>query len=652
MTIDERVRDALHAYADPIEPAPGSWERIEARLDDRSPKARRSRGPLVLAAVGVLVIVALIGAAVLRDRENNVATDQVAPSPTLPKPADQPPQRVLVLGTTTTGGGSMVILPSASKSGVGDMGSAYGIRGGAPVAVTPDGHFAYVVRKSVNSTCGDGDSIFRQPIGSGARSGDEIANATAPTVSADGRHLAYMRCAADSTGDATVVLRDLADGSEREVHGRFDTRILQFAADGRHVLVDGEAASALAVQPRELDLVGGEPAPGRAIPAASGVEVVGYWGSDALLAIDHREASTSVVTASLASGEVREKLFDATDLDGAITNVIPNITGNATLVVVDGSKLFWWAPGMPRPQRLDDSVLGAAWMPDQSSPTSASSLPNGIAAVRGDELVVLGATDGAQHSSLGTVDPGTVVAPSADGRTWALGASSPESPCDYSKQTTPPALERLDTTSGRREPIAGGAYAPAINHDDVVAFGYACDGNGMGLTNLRTRENFRTDPLPASNGESSPTVRSVHPLGWSPDGRRLLYFADVGGTQRLFVARFAPEFFVGAQDRDREITEVRSPAIRTAAMAGNDTVVAALQSDPTVLVEYRNGGTLTDGRRLVKLPASVTSIVADPTGRDFLIVTAERELWRWTRGQSGPAPLATDVTSAAWIPWS
>jgi hypothetical protein len=69
-------------------------------------------------------------------------------------------------------------------------------------------------------------------------------------------------------------------------------------------------------------------------------------------------------------------------------------------------------------------------------------------------------------------------------------------------------------------------------------------------------------------------------------------------------------------------------------------------------VEYRIGDRLGAPTRLTELPEPVTSIVADPSGRHFLIVTSAGELWRWSRGETGPAPVADRVTAAAWLPWS
>jgi hypothetical protein len=298
-------------------------------------------------------------------------------------------------------------------------------------------------------------------------------------------------------------------------------------------------------------------------------------------------------------------------------------------------------------------MITAAWMPDAAPPaktTTSAPLPLGIATVRSNELVVLGAQDGAQHSSLGSVAAGSTIAPSADGRIWVLGSSAPPLQCDRSGAMTSPTLQQLDTPSESRHDWVGGAYAPVANHDDVVAYGYACDGHGLGLSSIRTEKNYRVDPMPQAR--TSPGIDSVHPLGWSPDGRTLLYFVDVGSSRRLFAARFSPAFYAGARSRDVDVTEITEPALRTAAMSGDDAVIGVSPSAPTVLVEYRIGDRLGAPTRLTELPEPVTSIVADPSGRHFLIVTSAGELWRWSRGETGPAPVADRVTAAAWLPWS
>jgi hypothetical protein len=184
-----------------------------------------------------------------------------------------------------------------------------------------------------------------------------------------------------------------------------------------------------------------------------------------------------------------------------------------------------------------------------------------------------------------------------------------------------------------------------------VAYGYACDGNGLALTDLRTGgQNYRVDPMPRSS--RSPGIRAVHPLGWSPDGRTLLYSVDVGSRHRLFAARFAPQFYQGARSRDVDVVEISNPTVETATMSGNDTVVGVLPSAPSVLVEHRIGDEVGVPIRLTELPEPVSSIVVDRSGRHFLIVTSAGELWRWSRGDAGPAPMADGVTAAAWLPWS
>ena len=208
MTIDERVRDALHAYADPIEPAPGSWDRIEARLDDRLPRERRPRTPLLVAAVGILVIVALIAAALVRDLDDgsNVISD---PGVVAGMPG---------LAVAVTTDGSVVVL-DAETGAVLDQRVARGTTSGRSIAVSADGRSAYLVGASGDSTC-EFRELYRLPLDSASRSLDPIGSrASAPALSPDGRYLAYLRCSNGMTRPDQIVLRDLATNVERVTSG-------------------------------------------------------------------------------------------------------------------------------------------------------------------------------------------------------------------------------------------------------------------------------------------------------------------------------------------------------------------------------------------------------------------------------------------------
>ena len=61
MSMDERVRQALHRHAERMEPADGSWERIQERVDDARRRRRRgwAAGATGAVAAAVLLVVAV-----------------------------------------------------------------------------------------------------------------------------------------------------------------------------------------------------------------------------------------------------------------------------------------------------------------------------------------------------------------------------------------------------------------------------------------------------------------------------------------------------------------------------------------------------------------------------------------------------------------
>lgn len=657
MTIDERVRDAMHAYADPIDPEPDSWTQISARLDDPvAPSRASARRRLALAGLALGLVMVLVAALLVRDQDTTktrVATG----------PVDMPKQ-VVALTTSL----DLVVLDSTTGALVRTLAHDVSVSRGLPeLAPTPDGKSVYFTSYlPPDPTCpsaGSVDALLGVDIEGGTvglfGTGQSVA------ISPDGRWLATaggrgIACSAQPF--LGISLRDLRTGQTRIVSSTAGTiEKLSWSPDSRDLAFqwsndDGSYAyvldAATAGSVDEARCLCGQ---------LDGTRWFGYLGARGFLGTSQINGDALDGGASVfgPDGAPQEQLFP---FDGTIDFLVSDVTGTRVLVTggqmknrVQVDDLYRWSWGDPRPTKIADRIVGAAWIPDASTTTPVpgpADAPNGIVAVRNNELVVLDAQDGQQHSSLGTVADGTIVAPTTDGRTLLLGASAPPAQCDSAAPVTPPVLEEMNTVDGSREPLVGAAYSPAMSRNDVVAYGYACDGNGLGLTDVGTGKNFRFDAILRRSGASSTEPVSIHPLGWSPDGRRLLYFVSGRGVPRLVATRFAPAFFTAARPRDTDSVEIRAPKVRTATMSGDDTIAAVLPSAPRRVVEYRLGETLTEPQRLFEMPSPVTSIVVDPTGQHFLIVSGSGELWRWSRGQRGPAPVATGVTAAAWIPWS
>jgi hypothetical protein len=458
-------------------------------------------------------------------------------------------------------------------------------------------------------------------------------------LSPDGRTLAYLLC---TRGHIDIVKLDLATGT-RALNGlgpsaRVGER-LAFSADGN--LLYG-----LNDEMQRLAYVANENAPSGGLGIASWVfPRAGH--ADEYLVVKGEPGQVNV-----ARGPAPFTMGPLFRLPDDPVHLAVDASGDHVLAVVDDT-LYRWSEGDEAPTKIADGIVTAAWVPDGSAepspepepgPEPNGQLPNGIAAVRDGELVVLGGSDGEQHSSLGDVPEDSVLSATADGRTWVLGPADRPSDCDFD-DPDPRGVEVLETTSGNRRRLVGNAYSPAVSSRGLVAFGYACDGDGIGFTRLATGENFRSDALGGRESESDPRIRGVWPVAWSPDGSRLLSWVRVEGEQqrRLFVASLWPAV-PAAETRVVEVPTV-----------GDEVTAAAFVDDETVALAVRTGsdaGLMIDGREEVRLPEAVTSLVTDPSGQHFLFVTVSGELWRWTRGESGPAPVAAGVSAAIWLPWS
>ena len=200
MNTEERLRDALEAQASVVRPAIDAWDRISRAL----PEARTRRRPaftVAFAAVGVLVIVALVAVSLRR------GSQQVTTGPP-PAGAGKPATQLVAL----TGQGRIVLLDAETGKWVRTV--AYTRADlGSTVAVSPDRRLVFfeASQRGVDyNPCGQG--IAAVPL----TGGPPVLVAPAasdPALSPDGQRLAYVTGTDELNCSIAVV--DLATGARR-----------------------------------------------------------------------------------------------------------------------------------------------------------------------------------------------------------------------------------------------------------------------------------------------------------------------------------------------------------------------------------------------------------------------------------------------------
>jgi hypothetical protein len=239
MTLDDELREALQAEADEARPSPDGWERLQERVG--SAKGRRTRVWLPVLAAAVVVLAA-VGAWQLASDDDDLRVNtggetsttigttaaptpstSIAPSttavtvpPTAP-PATATPTAPPGAATTTivavTDDGRLVVLDAATGAELRELANLGDPRGGGAegpgpnhvttVSVSPDGSTAYY-----DSCCEPAAGLVSVIPTDGTREAEAINPGLGPTVSPDGRFLAY-------TAINAVVVRDLTTGQEQ-----------------------------------------------------------------------------------------------------------------------------------------------------------------------------------------------------------------------------------------------------------------------------------------------------------------------------------------------------------------------------------------------------------------------------------------------------
>ncbi len=646
---DDELRRVLNETANQIEEGDDSWSRLESRLTD-APVRSASRS-FAFGALAIAVVVALVVTVVWTGR------DDPHRRAAAPAPAESVPKRIVAM----TSDRQPVVLDARS----GKVVKRYDSRSyakGTSIAVAPDGRDFYFTDGDASAGC-ENHSIKRFPL-SGGRPGIAIDDeATQPAISPDGHYLAYYRCFSSGDGGrdsvpggrlAALVLRDLTSGVDAPSFlpasiGENFGRRLAFAADSSHVVYESiretDPNSEVVDRMYQVGLLGGESLPGARLGVAPSAwfgtrgvtgEYLGRFPS--LKSSTSRARNRSVAVLRWADpghpGSLRAtRLFAVPEV---VRQAVSDRSGNNILAVA-GRTLYRWSKDEAKPTKIRAGIIAAAWIPDAPPPPD-------IAAVRDGRTVVLNSRGGLERDLGAAVDAGQI-ASAPGGKEVLVGVST----SDECGTANAPHIDRVRVRDGKVTRAASGRF-PAVNRRGLVAYEVRFDGVTLGMTDLVSGMSSRSNPLGDGPGEASPNATIVRPVGWSPNGRQLLYWVYVRGQ--------GERFYVGRLPADHPFLSriVRLPS------NSQDSVLAFVDDQHLAVASSANGRTTlrlvpiprgsqrwTTGKVLLRTSGRVSTLAANPDGRRFLVGMFGGDLFRWTRGDARLTKVASQIETATWL---
>ncbi|MGZ4688453.1 MAG: hypothetical protein ACXVKA_03370 [Acidimicrobiia bacterium] len=366
MKIEDRLHDALHDYADGIEPEPGSWARITARLDDAPAPRRLSRRPLVLAGAALALVVVLITVLAIRDGggDTRVTTQPSAPSTA----STNAPSGVVA----ALDGGRLVAL----RSHDGGESSSYGtFTNLGSISSTPDGREVFFRSQGPSGACGGnpGPNINRLDPATGTTT-EVMGGSVSPAVSPDGKLLAYGTwCDHRTLGFTNLVSggnsrTDPLGGTTSDANPKVETvEPLGWSPDSTLLLyrlgLKGDQDPHYYVGRFRTALHQGETAV-TALPYGRGITAAAF--------IDNATVALAETTTS-GRTEVRRWTVDTGsqelpspvmfEVPARVSSLVADASGQHFLAVTDGGGLYRWSRGDARPTKVAHGVTAAAWVP-------------------------------------------------------------------------------------------------------------------------------------------------------------------------------------------------------------------------------------------------------------------------------------------------
>ncbi len=649
---EDDLRRALREEAARVEVGDDSWHRLQSRLTNRFAECSPARS-MLRPAIGVVLIAAILGGTLVvfrggsSHRVSSGRTDTLLPS-----------QIVAV-----TDRSRLVVLDSRSGGVIRTLSLKVATFRFAPeLGVSPDGvqiYFTSVDAPPEACATSGIESIFRVP----RLGGRPVVVGRGRTVAVnprDGR-LAfsrdYERCAEgpgvlEIAGRGDLNLVPSASNGSKDLESSLYN--LSWSSDGG--LLSFDWANASTRRPYELD-----PSTATSMDAATclcssprNLATFGFLGGSHVLlgtvppGPGLRDRSRVVAVGS--GGAIDRTLFR---WPFPVSSLESDSSGAHILMTSPAKRrgrsyydaLYRWSRGDKRPTKIRDGIVAAAWIPDAPSRPPPEVAVVGGTGVPRNAVRILDTQDGHEVRRVETgSDPVVGLAATPDGSRVVVATTPAGAPACAGDMTA------VDVATGARQRILGEAATPVVNRNGLAAYPISCDGITLGFTDLRSGENSRTNPLADVASEASPRVTMVEPLGWSPDGTRLLYRLRLRGdpTMHYYVGSLWPAV-PSRRTKVREIPHARH-VVAAAFLDDHRVLLAGAGSRRTDLRTWRIGDRNTPAAAGVsRLGEGVTSLVADRSGRHLLALAGDR-LYRFDRdGTGGVRFLAAHVAAAAWL---